>query len=229
MFFPIRDMGFSFSARLPSSLTCGTWKVKMVWKIDYDLLLKKYNINFPEDIDYLFDQVFPYEWAQIYKENTKRTSNIIVTQYNGFTYYYDNFQELEVKGLVKPDISEESRLVVCLGKSRPDQRYTKLYEKNHFEGPTELYGGKDVDKGHFIAHSIGGGMQINLFFQKREINRGKSDRGKVFRRMETFCSQNPGTILFCRPFYNDGTSRPNSFEYGIFQDRKTFWIEVFDN
>jgi hypothetical protein len=201
----------------------------MIWKIDYDLLLKKYNISFPDDIGYLFDQVLPYEWVQTYKENTNRKSNVIVTKYNGFSYYFDDFQDLEVKGLAEPDVTQESRLVVCLGKSKPDGRYTKLYEKNYFEGSTQLYGGRKVDKGHFIAHSIGGGMQINLFFQRREINRGWSERGKVFRRMERFCSRNPDTILFCRPFYDDGTSRPNSFEYGIFKDRKSFWIEVFEN
>jgi len=54
------------------------------------------------------------------------------------------------------------------------------------------------DKGHMLPHSQGGGLDINLFLQKREINQGRSDEGKIFRRMENYAKDNVGTLTFIR-------------------------------
>ena len=43
------------------------------------------------------------------------------------------------------------------------------------------------DKGHFIAHAIGGGLDMNIFSQARDLNRGISEQGKVYRLMERYC------------------------------------------
>ena len=82
--------------------------------------------------------------------------------------------------------------------------------------------GKKWDKGHFIAHSIGGavdGIEMNVFVQRRDLNRGWSKEGKIFRVMETYCFMNPNTFCFNRPIYSDKTSKPSYLEYGLLNNK----------
>ena len=80
------------------------------------------------------------------------------------------------------------------------------------------------DKGHFIAHSMGGGMDINLFAQSAGLNR----RGG-WRRFERIAAGNPGTFVAIRAIYEDGSSRPSMLDYGIDIPEEGFTIERFDN
>src|SRR5215510_664166 len=64
---------------------------------------------------------------------------------------------------------------------------------------TEEFVSANRDRGHFIAHSIGGGLDVNVFWQDRDLNRGWSPEGKIFRQMETYCQEHPGTFCFSRP------------------------------
>jgi hypothetical protein len=58
---------------------------------------------------------------------------------------------------------------------------------------TEELEGTARDDGHFIARSIGGDLDVNLFSQDRLLNRGWSAQGKIYRRMEKYCQQQEGT------------------------------------
>lgn len=84
------------------------------------------------------------------------------------------------------------------------------------------------DQGHYIAHRMGGPIIHNLFPQRADINRGHGELGKVYRAMETYAVRNPGTFVFSRPIYGDGTSHPFFLEYGILR-RDLFWVEIFPN
>ena len=66
-----------------------------------------------------------------------------------------------------------------------------------------------VDKGHFLGHASVGLLDINLFPHRRELNRGWSDEGKRFRKMEKFVSDHPGTFSYHRPQYDDDTWIPD--------------------
>ena len=85
------------------------------------------------------------------------------------------------------------------------------------------------DKGHFIAHAIGGGLDMNVFSQARDLNRGISEQGKVYRLMERYCYENAGTFCFSRPVYDDATSIPRWVEFGLLRDDGSLWVEVFEN
>src|SRR5258708_33542122 len=77
--------------------------------------------------------------------------------------------------------------------------------------------GREWDKGHFIAHSIGGavdGLETNVSVQLRHLNRGWSAAGKQFRDMEQYCVLNRGTFCFW-PLYVDETARPAFVEFGV--------------
>ncbi|MBI3229789.1 MAG: hypothetical protein HYZ45_06315, partial [Burkholderiales bacterium] len=58
-----------------------------------------------------------------------------------------------------------------------------------------------ADKGHFLGHASGGQLEINLFAQRRELNRGWSSEGKRFREMERYVADHPGTFFYHRPLY----------------------------
>jgi hypothetical protein len=60
--------------------------------------------------------------------------------------------------------------------------------------------GTQRDDGHFMARSIGGGLNVNLFSQDRLLNRGWSSQGNIYRRMEKYCRDQQGTLCFSRPF-----------------------------
>lgn len=96
-------------------------------------------------------------------------------------------------------------------------------------GPTGRVFDDRTDKGHLIAHAFGGGLAVNIFPQRRDINRGWSTRGKVYRAMEQYCVTYPGTFCFNRLLYADESSRPSTTEFGILKDASTLWVEQFDN
>lgn len=67
------------------------------------------------------------------------------------------------------------------------------------------------DRGHFFAHTMGGGTDINLFPQLASVNRGGE-----WRRMERFAAEHPGTFCFIRPIYAGSGWVPSELEYGLY-------------
>lgn len=86
-----------------------------------------------------------------------------------------------------------------------------------------------ADKGHFLGHASGGTLDINLFPQRRELNRGWSEQGKRYRSMERYVALNPGTFFYHRPIYNDDTWLPYKLEFAIHTKDHGWWIDLFDN
>ena len=86
-----------------------------------------------------------------------------------------------------------------------------------------------ADRGHFLGHAAGGVLDINLFPQRRELNRGWSSEGKLFRRMEEYAATHLGTFVYHRATYNDDTWIPETLEYGLLVDNKDWWIGRFRN
>src|SRR5437870_1755439 len=75
-----------------------------------------------------------------------------------------------------------------------------------------------ADRGHFLGHASGGELDLNLFPQSRQLNRGWSAEGKRFRRMERFAASNSGTFFFHHPLYDDATWIPSRLEYGVLRE-----------
>jgi hypothetical protein len=84
------------------------------------------------------------------------------------------------------------------------------------------------DRGHFFAHTMGGGTDLNLFPQLASVNRGGE-----WRRMERYAVEHPGTFCFIRPIYADASWTPAQLEYGIYKmppaDAFQFWGNLFPN
>ena len=71
-------------------------------------------------------------------------------------------------------------------------------------------------------------MDMNFFPQAKGLNRGTTKRGKVWKAMERQIIEYPGTPLFVRPLYDDGTWVPTLIEYGVLSDAQ-LWREQFEN
>lgn len=108
------------------------------------------------------------------------------------------------------------RVVCFYGLTKPNYELRdRIRQAGFIRGFSKYYNGKD--RGHFLSHRQGGGMDINFFPQKKEVNRGWSPAGKVYRMIERFCSKNKDIFCFARPIYSadNRTWDPNSLEYGI--------------
>jgi hypothetical protein len=80
------------------------------------------------------------------------------------------------------------------------------------------------DRGHAIGHVIGGGLDINIIPQSRAMN-----RGGMWRRMERYCHDFPGTYFFCRPLYAGLCSHPAEIEFGVLRTDRSMWVNQFQN
>jgi hypothetical protein len=135
-------------------------------------------------------------------------------------------------GRIPYDPVIEARLVAVSGRSVFQEKARDDFRLKGWVGATETAFGHEWDKGHFIAHSMGGAVdraEVNVFVQLRALNRGWSAEGKRFREMEAYCEANPGTFCFNRPIYDDQTARPAFFEFGLLKRDDRLWMERFQN
>ena len=123
----------------------------------------------------------------------------------------------------------EDRVVAVWGLSRAEPANTRdTGRMAGFLGGvwSDTYSGRD--RGHFFAHTMGGGTDINLFPQVASVNRGGE-----WRRMERYAAEHPGTFCFIRPIYSGPSWTPSRLEYGIFKmppgDAFGFWGNEFLN
>ena len=201
-------------------------------RLDYDTLwAETTGLNIFEAVGY-FEQYLPHTCRDAYQTRTQRPAVLLRVRHNTFEYVFDHYTSLEATGVVPYSPSEESRLVVAFGRSAPKSVARDDGRLRGWLGPTERVFGRNWDKGHYIAHSLGGaveGFEANVFIQRRDLNRGWSSEGKRFRQMERFCRINAGTFCFARPIYADGTSRAAWLEYGLIRHNGELWVECFDN
>jgi hypothetical protein len=171
----------------------------------------------------------PAQWQRVYTAAASHIPNIIHVEYGTFDYICDSSSGMEALGEVAFDQRVRDRVVGVLGISLPMRgRRRRSLPKDWVEHPQEVDSSRR-DKGHFIAHAIGGGLDMNMFSQARGLNRGISEQGKVYRLMERYCYDNAGTFCFSRPVYDDATSIPRWVEFGLLRDDSSLWVEVFEN
>lgn len=152
---------------------------------------------------------------------------------------FDHSSDLVLRGEVAKDCAVEDRIVAVHGCSRPvgERRRDGLMRK-HPQGPINFIkahsdiskrAAQTYDKGHFIGHAFGGTLHINLFPQTTRINRGWSEHGKLYRRMESYCEKNAGTYCFSRPIYAGFSGHPQIIEFGVLKKDGKLWLAQFPN
>lgn len=159
-----------------------------------------------QEVDLLFVNAYYELWP---------AANVVAIPSHSYTYLFDVHHErmVGVYGLV----------------STTTEKRDAARMKGFIGGFTKIEPYKDYDKGHYIAHTLNGDLDQNLYPQLREFNRGWSKEGKVFRSMERYCASNPGCFLFTRPLYADDSWIPAELDYGIYRTDQTLWAERFQN
>lgn len=202
------------------------------WEMDYSPFVDECSDLPPaERVEYL-ERVLPYYWRQTYREMSRRPTDVADCHLDTFIYMLDFYDSLSNSQHPDYDPKQEGRLVIAFGKSAPKVSGRDDGRLRGWLGPTETYFGNKWDKGHFIAHSMGGavkGCELNVFPQLRALNRGRSKEGKKFVAMEKYCRSHAGTFCFHRPFYSDGTLRPAKLEFGFIDQSGNLHTAIFDN
>jgi hypothetical protein len=197
----------------------------MAETVPYQVLVSEAQASSTSVPDYL-KSTLPVLWFDAYVQMVPRQTNVLVFTHGTFDYLYDDQATLEATGAVQADPLRESRLVAAIGVSRTNARKRDDSRLRGWVGPTGVLFGDAWDKGHYIAHSIGGavdGLEANVFLQLRSVNRGG------YRRMERYCAAQPGTLCFSRPIYSDQSARPSAVEFGVLKPSGDLWVETFVN
>ena len=178
------------------------------YAMDYKALLSAARAESATNLALFLRTQLPFKWRDLYVAAVARPTNIVKFQSRSFESLLRplfRYSELEITGEVPYDQTIENRVVAVLGTSaRADEPRDGRRMRDWIEA-TEEFMGSNRDKGHFIAHCIGGRLGVNVFWQDRDLNRGWSPEGKIYRQMETYCYEHAGTFCFSRPVYTDGS------------------------
>jgi hypothetical protein len=206
---------------------------------DYNLLCRQLaRSSDRQSIIAYLDAVLPVMWQEDYLAMPSSSPNILVVtsgdekRIGAFCrYMFDHTSDPSIRESDPTDRGRyaEDRVVAAWGTSRHEPARTRdaARMKGFLKGVwSERFEGSD--RGHFFAHTMGGGLDINLFPQAKRLN-----RGGLWRKMESYCALNPGTFCFVHPVYSDESWRPRQLEYGIFKIRSRdpieFWGHLFEN
>ena len=196
-----------------------------------ELLLKVCHLSYNEAVSQL-KMILPSLWIEFYKMHSNRLTDICTISHETFEFIYDDTDSLIDRRILPEDSPNASRIVAVYGNSSPRKIKRDDYRLRGWVGPKNQIFGKKWDKGHFIAHSIGGAvdkMELNVFKQKRELNRGWSLEGKIYRKMEQYCFRNPGTFCYSRPIYGNQSDKPSFLEFGLLKHNLELWYHCFNN
>jgi hypothetical protein len=199
-----------------------------LWLIDYNAIIDAAPVDQSQRAAFLAKEL-PFRWRDAYVDAATRPTNVLRVDDEGFAYLFDWYSHNVDEAVNAADLANEDRLVAAFGFSRAGETKRNVTRQRGWIGPTDEHLGRDCDKGHFVPHSLGGGLEINLFIQRRDLNRGWSAAGKVYRAMESYCLEHPGTFFFNRPIYADGTAQPALLELGLLKAEGQLWIERFEN
>lgn len=167
-------------------------------RTEYSQMLSSMAQEGPLSVDKLVSALSD-RWCAAYRDATAAPTNILEFDYGSYSYLFDFPSELVPKGILS-DQAVEDRVVAAYGRS---QRPSSPRDANRIRGfplPPLIPPDEPDDRGHLLGHAQGGLLDVNLFPQRRSLNRGWSRQGRLFRRMERYCSRNEGTFCFARPY-----------------------------
>ncbi len=199
------------------------------YAIDYEALLSTAREECQTSMVSFLRERLLLKWRDAYVETIEHEPNLVHLRCGNFQYICDVYSDLELIGEVPFNQTIANRVVGALGISAAAGRHQGKKRIVKLSRDSEPCAVTERDNGHFMARSIGGGLDVNLFSQDRLLNRGWSSQGKVYRRMEKYCREQEGTFCFSRPIYCDGSNVPRWLEFGVLKNDETLWVEAFDN
>jgi hypothetical protein len=164
------------------------------------------------------------EWVGAYKAMSAWTTEVLEIIQGALVYLFDAAPTL--KPVV--DLPADDRVLGVWGHSQQAANPRDRARLAGFLANPSSWSRARLDRGYLVAHAAGGGLDLNLFPQGRNLNRGRSAQGRVWRKMEAYLARNPGTPLFVRPIYAGPSWRPAALDYGVLNAAE-LWSERFVN
>lgn len=147
----------------------------------YQEIITEEGIKSIEQLNALFDEKISDEWVYAYRRDSLNLiGDVTIQKFFNFTFVYDYTGSPLNEGIDACSLPD-SRVVGVFGISDVDVNAGNRSMMKKLLGPPgacDCLGGK-YDRGHFIAHLSGGPIDINLFPQRRDINRGWSVENKT--------------------------------------------------
>jgi hypothetical protein len=191
--------------------------------IDYDALLADLRRREGELLPRLTEALVD-AWIDRYHDMVAHQPYVLDVPDRGFNFLFDlTLATHDGDDPARPD----DRVIAAYGESRPAGAKRDASRIRGF-GPIGAASGA-TDKGHLMAHSMGGSLDINVFPQRPEVNRGRSEEGKRYRAMERYAAKHPGTFVFSRLIYGDDSWVPRALEYGVLLPGPRLWVDRFSN
>lgn len=195
---------------------------------------------------YLLDKL-PDKWCGAYASMPNGAIKIVQVSDHGYEFLFDVMATRVVAAFglsgFNPAKRDSSRMKDFLGKTTSAKQMEGLVKAapaaqrdrlRHLAGLSfrqrffDTHGDK-YDRGHFMSHRQGGGLDINLFPQRADINQGHGVQGAEYRSMEKSCVAHQGVFCFSRPIYIDDTWVPDELEYGVIQGPGRIDVKKFPN
>jgi hypothetical protein len=201
--------------------------------LDFQQIIIQANLSSVEDLYGHFYNPGWNDWVDEYQNDSFGYLGDVTCQgFGGFQFVLDWTESSSSHEYPCCNLPE-TRVIVSYGISKEkkadltDRKIMKQYLGN--SGKIYAHFGPKYNKGHFIAASMGGAIDINLFPQVEHINLGRSAEGKRYREMERYVTSHPGTFVFSRPVYKDFSVCPFTIEYGYCDNNMRFVTETFTN
>jgi hypothetical protein len=180
--------------------------------IDYALLATEYAVTGATWHTFIRDTLIN-RWIAGYEAATDWQSEILEISQGELTFLFNAGPTLI--GDRHRDSDGDDRVVAVWGHSAsPSRRRDRARIAGFLPNPL-LWSGRDRDRGHFVAHAAGGGLDLNLFPQTAGLNRGQTEQGRRWRSMERYAAHHPGTPLFMRPVYDARSWAPAEVDHAI--------------
>jgi hypothetical protein len=164
----------------------------------------------PEQWDgFVRDALVPL-WLDAYDAATPWATHVLEIPQGALTYLFDMAPSMG-------DIGDD-RVVAVWGRSTAATAPRDRTRQAGFIPVPQKWSKAGYDRGHFVSHAAGGGMDMNFFPQAKGLNRGSSERGREWRALERLTVTRPGTPLLVRPTYAADGWVPEFIDYCIVID-----------
>ena len=233
--FLVTTSGFSPIKGTKQKLTDDMWNTfNSELTVAYDKTLKDLLNNKADSYTNCMDKFaasIQQEWKKSYQQTCRPPviKNITSFENMGFTTLFDSaYERFEFTDIMCDSFIEDRTVGTCgFSKKQNNPRRKNDYYMKSDE--SRAWSDSETDRGHFLAHAMGGSILTNIFPQKRSTNRGRSNDGIKYRQMEKYLTDHPGTFCFARPIYFDFSTRPFILEFGYVTKDYKINVEHFEN
>jgi hypothetical protein len=176
----------------------------MIPPVDYKPVAARFAAAASAQWRQLFGTEIVPKWCAAYRSAMTKPAQIVDVTLDGFVNVFD---------------INSQRLIGVYGLSQG--KHTGSRDSSRMAGHPQS-AGPDYHRGHAIAHTLGGGTDINLFSQRGKLNIGE------FRRLERAAVADRNSFYFVRVTYLKGNSGqlPDWIEQGLFPSADPTTLET---